>query len=105
MQNHSFDAVMHFAGLKAVGESEKEPLRYFDNNVVGSIKLFEAMLKAGIKKIVFSSSATVYGDPGVVQYKEDTPLKPINTYGQTKLMIEDVLCGLKKSDASTFYFR
>lgn len=100
MQNHSFDAVMHFAGLKAVGESEKEPLRYFDNNVVGSIKLFEAMQKAGIKKIVFSSSATVYGDPGVVQYKEDTPLKPINTYGQTKLMIEDILRGLKKSDTS-----
>ena len=83
MRDYSFDTVMHFAGLKAVAESEKEPLRYFDNNVVGSIKLFEAMQKANIKKIVFSSSATAYGDSGVAQYKEDTPLKPINTYGHT----------------------
>ena len=100
MREHSFDSVMHFAGLKAVAESEKEPLRYFDNNVVGSIKLFEAMQKANIKKIVFSSSATVYGDPGIVQYREDTPLKPINIYGQTKMMIEDILRGLKKTDTS-----
>ena len=100
MRDHSFDVVMHFAGLKAVAESEKEPLRYFDNNVVGSIKLFEAMQKANIKKIVFSSSATAYGDSGVAQYKEDTPLKPINTYGHTKLMVEDILRGLKKSDSS-----
>jgi UDP-glucose 4-epimerase len=100
MHDHSFNSVMHFAGLKAVAEAETEPLRYFDNNVVGSIKLFGAMQKANIKKIIFSSSATVYGDPGVVKYREDTPVNPINIYGHTKLMIENVLRSLKKTDTS-----
>lgn len=98
--NHNVDAVIHFAGLKAVGESEAEPLKYYDNNVSGSVTLFEEMARAGVKTIVFSSSATVYGDPGVVQYTEDLPLKPVNVYGRTKLMVEEVLRDLKKSDVT-----
>ena len=95
---HKIGAVIHFAGLKAVGESEAEPLKYYDNNVSGSVVLFEEMARADIKALVFSSSATVYGDPGVVQYTEDLPLKPVNVYGRTKLMVEDILRDLKKSD-------
>jgi len=95
---HNIDSVIHFAGLKAVGESEVQPLKYFDNNVSGSLKLLEEMNFANVKTLVFSSSATVYGNPGVVQYTEDTPLKPVNVYGRTKLMVEDVLRDLKKSD-------
>jgi UDP-glucose 4-epimerase len=94
---HSIDAVIHFAGLKAVGESEAEPLKYYDNNVIGSIVLFKEMAKANVHTIVFSSSATVYGDPGYVQYHEDTPLIPVNVYGRTKLMIENILRDLKKA--------
>lgn len=94
------DAVIHFAGLKAVGESEVEPLKYYDNNVSGSVVLFEEMARAGVKTLVFSSSATVYGDPGVVQYTEDLPMRPVNVYGRTKLMVEDVLRDLKKSDTA-----
>ena len=96
--SHQIDAVIHFAGLKAVGESEAKPLMYYDNNVSGSVVLFEEMARAGVKNVVFSSSATVYGDPGVVQYTEDLPLKPVNVYGRTKLMVEDILRDLKKSD-------
>ena len=99
-QDHSIGAVMHFAGLKAVGESESEPLKYYDNNVSGSIVLFEEMMRAGVHTIVFSSSATVYGDPGYSQYREDTPLAPVNVYGRTKLMVEDILRDLKKSEPS-----
>ena len=96
--DHRISAVIHFAGLKAVSESEAEPLRYYDNNVSGSITLFEEMARANVKTLVFSSSATVYGDPGVVQYTEDLPLKPFNVYGRTKLMVEDILRDLKKAD-------
>lgn len=92
---YSFNAVIHFAGLKAVGESESEPLKYYDNNVSGSLVLIEEIAKAGIKKIVFSSSATVYGHPGYPQFSERTPLAPINVYGKTKLMVEDILRDLK----------
>lgn len=92
------DAVIHFAGLKSVSESEAEPLKYYDNNVGGSIVLFEEMLLAGIKKIVFSSSATVYGAAPSVMYSENFPLAPINVYGRTKLMVEDILRDLKKVD-------
>lgn len=95
---HKVDAVIHFAGLKAVGESEAEPLKYYDNNVSGSVVLFEEMSRANVKTLVFSSSATVYGDPGVVQYTEETPLKPINVYGRSKLMVEDILRDVKKAD-------
>lgn len=96
--NHPINAVIHFAGLKAVGESGVEPLKYYDNNVSGSIVLVEEMARANVKTLAFSSSATVYGDPGVVQYTEDLPLKPVNVYGRTKLMVEDILRDLKKSD-------
>lgn len=90
-----YDAVIHFAGLKAVGESQEQPLKYFDNNVSGSIVLFEEMMNAGVGKLIFSSSATVYGAPGCVCYAESTPLRPINVYGQTKLMVEDILRDIK----------
>ncbi len=99
-KNHSITAVIHFAGLKAVGESEAQPLKYYDNNVSGSIVLFEEMQRAGVQTIVFSSSATVYGDPGYSQYREDTPLAPVNVYGRTKLMVEGILLDMKKSRPS-----
>ena len=89
--NHPISGVMHFAGLKAVGESQIEPLKYYNNNVIGSVILLEEMLKANVSTFVFSSSATVYGEPGPKQFKEDMPTIPINVYGRTKLMIEDVL--------------
>ncbi|MCM0034449.1 MAG: UDP-glucose 4-epimerase GalE [Burkholderiaceae bacterium] len=97
LEDHSISAVIHFAGLKAVGESEANPLKYYDNNVLGSLVLFEEMMRAGVHTLVFSSSATVYGDPGYSQYREDTPLAPINVYGRTKLMVEDILRNLKKA--------
>lgn len=99
-ENYSISAVIHFAGLKAVGESEAQPLRYYENNVSGSVVLFEEMARAGVKTVVFSSSATVYGDPGYAQYREDTPLAPVNVYGRTKLMVEDILRDIKKAEPS-----
>lgn len=98
--NHNIQSVIHFAGLKAVGESQSNPLRYYDNNVNGSVVLLEEMARAGVKNLVFSSSATVYGDPGLVQYTEGTPVAPVNVYGRTKLMVEDILRDLKASDVS-----
>lgn len=95
---YSFNSAIHFSGLKAVGESESEPLKYFDNNVSGSVVLLEEMARAGVTKFVFSSSATVYGSPGYPQFSETTPVGPINVYGKTKLMVEDILRDLKKSD-------
>ena len=97
---HKVDAVIHFAGLKAVGESVEQPLRYYDNNVTGSVVLFETMHKFGVQSMVFSSSATVYGDPQVVPIKEDSPLHATNPYGRSKLMIEDILRDVFVSDAS-----
>lgn len=97
---HQIDAVIHFAGLKAVGESVAEPLKYYDNNVSGSVVLFEEMVRAGVKTLVFSSSATVYGDPASVPIREDFPLGATNPYGQSKLMVEDILADLYKSDPS-----
>ena len=88
----SVDAVIHFAGLKAVGESVNMPLRYYHNNVTGTLNLCEAMREHGVRKIVFSSSATVYGDPHTVPITEDFPLAPANPYGRSKLMIEEILC-------------
>lgn len=98
--NHRVDSVIHFAGLKAVGESVQKPLEYYDNNVSGSLILFEEMARAGVKSLVFSSSATVYGDPASVPITEDFPLKTTNPYGQSKLMVEDILRDLYKSDDS-----
>ena len=97
---HAISAVIHFAGLKAVGESNEKPQLYYDNNVAGSLNLFEVMAECNVKNIVFSSSATVYGDPIKVPISEDFPLSATNPYGRTKLMIEDILRDLHKSDNS-----
>ncbi|XZG70195.1 UDP-glucose 4-epimerase GalE [Chitinibacteraceae bacterium HSL-7] len=93
-------AVIHFAGLKAVGESVAKPLAYYDNNFVGTVRLLEAMQAANVRQLVFSSSATVYGDPASVPIREDFPLSATNPYGRSKLMIEDMLRDLYRSDAS-----
>jgi UDP-glucose 4-epimerase len=85
------EAVIHFAGLKAVGESVEQPLTYYENNVAGSVELLKAMDRHGCKKIVFSSSATVYGTPEYLPLDEDHPVSPVNPYGQTKLMVENIL--------------
>jgi UDP-glucose 4-epimerase len=93
-------AVIHFAGLKAVGESVTQPLAYYDNNVAGTLRLLEAMGECGVKTLVFSSSATVYGDPIQLPITEDHPLSATNPYGHTKLIIEEMLRNLHRSDAS-----
>lgn len=92
------DAVIHFAGLKAVGESVAKPLEYYDNNVQGTLCLLRSMQTNNIKTLVFSSSATVYGDPESLPLREDHPLRTTNPYGQTKLVIEDILRDLYRSD-------
>jgi UDP-glucose 4-epimerase len=93
------DAVIHFAGLKAVGESVAQPLRYYDCNVGGALTLCEVMNDVGVKTLIFSSSATVYGNPRSVPISEDFPRSATNPYGASKLMIEDMLADLAKSDA------
>jgi UDP-glucose 4-epimerase len=98
LSSHQFDAVVHFAGLKAVGESVQKPLEYYDNNVSGSVALVECMLEAGVKTIVFSSSATVYGEPPSVPIREDFPLFASSPYGRTKLMIEEILRDVAATD-------
>jgi len=95
---HPIEAVIHFAGLKAVGESVAIPLRYYHNNITGTLMLCEVMQAYGVKKIVFSSSATVYGTPERVPISEDFPLQPTNPYGRTKLMIEEILRDVYVSD-------
>lgn len=97
---HTIDAVIHFAGLKAVGESVSEPLRYYENNVVGTTVLLEVMNAFDVKRIVFSSSATVYGMPERTPIDESFPLSATNPYGRTKLMIEDILRDLSIADPS-----
>ena len=97
---HPIDAVVHFAGLKAVGESVAKPLLYYHNNVSGSLILFQTMAQFGVKRLVFSSSATVYGDPASVPITEDFPLAATNPYGQTKLIIENILRDHYASDPS-----
>ncbi|KAL5174373.1 UDP-glucose 4-epimerase GEPI48 [Glycine soja] len=94
-----FDAVIHFAGLKAVGESVKKPLLYFDNNLIGTIVLFEVMAAHGCKKLVFSSSATVYGWPKEVPCTEEFPLSATNPYGRTKLFIEEICRDIHRADS------
>lgn len=93
-----FDAVVHFAALKAVGESCEKPLDYFDNNIGGTIALLQAMKAAGVRRLVFSSSATVYGDPDRVPVREDAPLSVTNPYGRTKLVMEQLIGDLCQSD-------
>jgi UDP-glucose 4-epimerase len=94
---HKIDAVIHFAGLKAVGESVEKPLMYYDNNVGGTVALLQAMQRAGVGKLIFSSSATVYGDPSSVPIREDFPRSATNAYGRSKLMIEDILADLHRA--------
>ncbi len=98
--SHRIDAVIHFAGLKAVGESVREPLRYYRNNIAGTVTLCEAMQAAGVRRMVFSSSATVYGVPERVPITEDFPLSATNPYGRTKLMIEEILRDLQAADSA-----
>jgi UDP-glucose 4-epimerase len=95
---HRIDAVIHFAGLKAVGESVAKPLLYYDNNLTGMLVTLEAMQRAGVHNFVFSSSATVYGDPATVPIREDFELKVTNPYGRTKLIGEDFLRDLMRAD-------
>lgn len=97
-ETHPVDAVMHFAGLKAVGESVSEPLRYYDNNVTGTCNLLRCMADKGIHNLVFSSSATVYGDPASNPIREDFPLSATNAYGRSKLMVEEILRDLYVSN-------
>ena len=96
---HRVDAVIHFAALKAVGESVQQPLAYYDNNIVGLLSLLSVMGNAGVHSLVFSSSATVYGDPATVPIREDFPTAPTNPYGRSKLMAEQMLCDLAASDS------
>ena len=91
LREYACHAVIHFAGLKAVGESTEKPLTYYDNNFVGTVRLLQAMSATGVKTLVFSSSATVYGEPQKLPLTEDHPLSATNPYGRSKLMIEDML--------------
>jgi UDP-glucose 4-epimerase len=99
LQDFKIDAVIHFAGLKAVGESVEKPIEYYANNVQGTISLLEAMKVANVKSLVFSSSATVYGDPQYLPIDEEHPLSATNAYGRSKLHIEGMLRDVAKSDA------
>jgi UDP-glucose 4-epimerase len=98
LRAHRCTAVVHFAGLKAVGESVQKPLEYFDNNVGGSISLLHAMQDAGVSTLVFSSSATVYGEPQYLPLDESHPTSAVNPYGRTKLHIEEMLADLSRAD-------
>ena len=98
-QDNHIEEVIHFAGLKAVGESVKKPIEYYHNNITGTLVLLELMKKHNCKKIVFSSSATVYGNPKTVPIKEDFPLSTTNPYGSTKLMIEQILRDVAVADS------
>lgn len=98
LRQYDCQSVIHFAGLKAVGESVEKPLEYYDNNVIGTHRLLQAMGNCGVKTLVFSSSATVYGDPQRLPLTEDHPLSATNPYGRTKLVIEDILRDLYRSD-------
>lgn len=98
LREHRIDAVVHFAGLKAVGESVAQPVNYYANNVQGSISLLQAMQAVGVKTIVFSSSATVYGEPQYLPYDEEHPTSATNPYGRSKLQIEEILADLSRAE-------
>ncbi|MCK5831834.1 MAG: UDP-glucose 4-epimerase GalE [Methylococcales bacterium] len=101
-KKHKISAVMHFAGLKSVGESCELPLKYYQNNVYGSLVLTEVMAEANVKKLIFSSSATVYGEPNTVQYSEDLPIYgATNPYGKSKAMVEEILRDLSAADKTS----
>ncbi|NLS13514.1 UDP-glucose 4-epimerase GalE [Vibrio sp. SM6] len=95
---HRIDAVIHFAGLKAVGESVEKPLMYYENNVAGTLNLVQAMERAGVTRLIFSSSATVYGDPASVPIRENFPTSATNPYGRSKLMVEECLSDFHKAN-------
>ena len=95
---HKFDAVIHFAAFKAVGESCRLPLKYYDNNISGTVNLLQVMEKFGVKKIIFSSSATVYGTPEKLPLDENCHLSTTNPYGATKLMMENIMTDVWKAD-------
>ncbi len=98
-REHNIDAVIHFAGLKAVGESVTQPVEYYENNVCGTLALIGAMRDAGVKNLIFSSSATVYGDQPVVPYDENLPTgRPSSPYGRSKLMVEQILQDLQRAE-------
>lgn len=97
-EENNIDEVIHFAGLKAVGESVEKPIEYYNNNITGTLNLLKVMKKYNCKKIVFSSSATVYGNPKTLPIKEDFPLSTTNPYGATKLMIEQILQDVNVAD-------
>jgi UDP-glucose 4-epimerase len=97
LRAHPVEAVIHFAALKAVGESEADPLLYYDMNIVGTIRLLQAMQEAGVRRIVFSSSATVYGQPDASPVSEDAPTRVQNIYGRTKLVMEDLIRDLART--------
>ena len=99
MEAHQFDACIHFAGLKAVGESVEKPLEYYENNISGTLTLLDVMRKHNCKNIIFSSSATVYGDPAIIPITEECPKgRCTNPYGQTKSMLEEIMMDMQKSD-------
>ena len=100
LREHAIDSVVHFAGKKAVGESVAQPVDYFDNNVNGTLVLIRAMEAAGVKRLVFSSSATVYGDPQYLPLDEQHPLSVTNPYGRSKLMVEEILSDLHVADST-----
>ncbi|HKU47265.1 MAG TPA: UDP-glucose 4-epimerase GalE, partial [Burkholderiales bacterium] len=102
-KDQGISAVLHFAGLKAVGESVEKPLLYYDNNFGGTVALLEVMAAHGVKRIVFSSSATVYGEPERLPFTEDHPLRPVNPYGKTKLMVEHLLADQARADRTFRY--
>ena len=100
LSENDINACIHFAGLKAVGESVQEPMMYYKNNIIGSIKMLDKLMEKGVKKIIFSSSATVYGDPETIPITEDCPKGAItNPYGRTKSMFEDILMDTAKADS------
>jgi UDP-glucose 4-epimerase len=99
LRDRELDAVIHFAGLKAVGESTRIPLEYYENNIGGTLTLCQVMAEAGVRNIVFSSSATVYGDPASVPIREHFPTSATNPYGRSKLFVEEILKDLHASDA------
>lgn len=98
LSEHRFDATIHFAGLKSVGESVADPLSYYRNNVSGTVTLLQCLGEAGVKRFVFSSSATVYGDPQTVPIREDAPTAPTNPYGNTKWLVEHILADVAAAD-------
>lgn len=100
LRSHAIDAVIHFAGLKAVGQSTREPMLYYDNNVRGTLCLLEAMAQCDVRHLVFSSSATVYGEPQYLPLDEDHPTSATNPYGRTKLMAEDMLMDIASADTT-----